>query len=435
MEATRSDVLVIGGGIAGCVAASAVLDEKKSVTMLFPNGGSSEISIGTLDIMGVIPGERPVICGEYEKGIDELIQKYPEHIYGKCYQVLKEGINAILSLAENGGYALKGFDGKNVWVPNMLGTFAVNAYVPTTMYDSVVMPGIEERILVVGVKGNVAFNAKAAAMSYQQYQKKLGGKAQYFSTEIEITGWGDRRKIGDSELADYLDTQEGREEFIGLIQTFCMNNRYHFDKILVPPVLGYLNYNAVLEELKSACGCKVGEVASLGNPVIGYRLTRAVYKGLEQKGAKLIRGSQVKELMPDEDGIQVKYTVGLTDQLHPGVLKMEKFPAVILATGGFVGGGIKARHTDVWVELLNEHLGKVTEELLDRDAVTPSGQEFMRMGVQVNEDMTVRDKTYNGQVFACGNILAGHNFASERSGAGIAVASAYLAGRNAAAKL
>ena len=49
MDANKNDVLVIGGGTAACVAADAVLNAGKSVTMVFPNGGSSEISAGTLD--------------------------------------------------------------------------------------------------------------------------------------------------------------------------------------------------------------------------------------------------------------------------------------------------------------------------------------------------------------------------------------------------
>ena len=341
----------------------------------------------------------------------------------------------MLSLAEAGGYILKGFDGKNAWVPNMLGTFSINAYVPSTMYEGAIVPGEKERVLVVGIKGNVAFNAQAAAMSYQQYQKKLGGKADYFSTEIQIKGWGDRRKISDGELADYLDTKEGKEELVSLIQTFCMNNRYSFDKILFPPVLGYLTYNELLAELKEACGCKVAEVAALGNSVVGYRFTRAVYRGLEKKGAKLLRGASAKKLEAAENGVKVECVIGLTDQYHPGKKEMFEAPAVVLATGGFVGGGIKARHTDVWIELLEQHLGKVTTDQLDRDAVHSAGQDFMRMGVQVNTDMSVVDTKYNGRVFACGDVLAGHNFASERSGAGIAAASAYLAGKNAAAKI
>lgn len=435
MNTNKTDVLVIGGGTAACVAADAALQAGKHVTMVFPNGGSSEISAGAIDIMGVIPGETPSICPSYKEGIKKLLEKYPDHVYAKCKEELDAGTEALLSLAQAGGYTLKGFDGKNAWIPNMMGTFSVNAYVPSMAYDGAVVPGKQDRILVVGVKGNVAFNAQAAAMSYQQYQKKLGGKATYFSTEIQIKGWGDRRKISDGELADYLDTEAGKEELVSLIKTFCMNNRYAFDTILFPPVLGYLHYNEILADLKAACGCKVAEVAALGNSVIGYRFTRALYRGLEQKGAKLLRGSSVKKIEAADDKVKVEYVSGLTDQYHPGHTEIAEVPAVVLATGGFVGGGIKARHTEVWVELLEQHLGKVTTEQLDRDALHPAGQEFMRMGVQVKEDMSVCDTKYNGRVFACGDVLGGQNFASERSGAGIAAASAYLAGKNAAAKI
>ena len=44
MGVKKSDVLVVGGGVAACVAADAVLSEGKSVTMIFPNGGNSEVS-------------------------------------------------------------------------------------------------------------------------------------------------------------------------------------------------------------------------------------------------------------------------------------------------------------------------------------------------------------------------------------------------------
>lgn len=432
---TKKNVLVVGGGTAACVAAAAALDAGKDVTMIFRNGGMSEISAGAIDILGVVPGEKPAICENYRDGIDELLKAYPEHAYGKCRDELDNGVNALMSLAAEGGFPMTGFDGKNVWVPNMLGTFSINACVPFVMSESVVVPGKEERVLVVGIKGNVAFNAKAAAMSYQQYQKKIGGKADYFSTEIQLTGWGDRRKISDGELADYLDTREGAQELADAIRTFCMNNRYHFDKILFPPVLGYVSSSEILALLKEACGCKVGEVEGLGNSVTAYRFTRALYKGLEKKGAVLKRGAYVDEIAPAEDGVQVTYTEGLADQLHPGVKETVTVPAAVLATGGFVGGGIKAHHTEVWIELLNEHLGKVTTDMLDRNAVNPSGQKFMNMGVEVNSDMSVKNENYAGNVFACGDLLAGQNFANERSGAGIAAATAYLAGRNAAAKV
>ena len=432
MEINKDDVLIIGGGTAACVAAETARRAGKKVTMIFPGGGHSEISAGAVDILGVVPGEDPVICEDYREGIKQLISRYPEHVYAKCQDELDSGINTLVSLAEDGGYSLVGFGRKNVWVPNMLGTFTVNACVPAMMSGVVLVPGRKERVLVVGVKGNTAFNARAAAASYRQYQKKLNGKAEYYAAELQLSGWGKRHKISDGELADYLDTGSGRAEFITAVGTLNSGSRYHFDKILLPPVLGYIHYNEILSEIKAVCGCEAGEVAAFGNSVIGYRFTRALYRGLQRRGVSLLRGVRADALSLAGDGIMVACTSGLTDQLHPGEKITLTAGAVIMATGGFVGGGIKARKTEVWIELLDQKLGTVKTEQLDRDVVAPGGQDFMKMGVTVHTDMSVQDERYQGRLFACGDVVAGHNFASERSGTGVAAASASLAGKRAA---
>lgn len=432
MDIIKSDVLVIGGGTAASVAAASAAQNGKQVTMVFPNGGMSEISSGAVDILGVVPKDSPVICDTYKEGIKKLLEQYPDHVYGKCEEEVQKGVDTLIALAKTGGYHFCGFEGKNVWVPNMLGTFSINAYVPEMMKDAVVAVGEESKILVIGIKGNVSFNARAAAMSYQQYQKKIGGKANYFSTEIQLTGWGDRRKISDGELADYLDTEAGTKELIEAIKTFCSNNRYYFDCILFPPVLGYVKYEEVLKKIKESCRCKAAEIQVFGNSVVGYRFTRAVYRGLEQAGVTLIRGAKAEKIISYDKGVEVECVLGLTDQLHPGEKVTIDTKSVVLATGGFVGGGIKARKTEVWIELLNEKLGKITTDQLDRDAVHKAGQEFMRMGVEVNDDLSVKNEAYSRCVYVCGDVLAGHNFANERSGTGIAVATGYLAGKNAA---
>lgn len=432
MSEIRNDVLVVGGGLAGCAAAESVLKAGKNVTVLFSNGGMSEISAGAVDVLGVIPGEKPQICECYMDAVPALLEKYPDHIYKDCGNKLQDGVDALVSLAGDGGYELRGFDGKNVWVPNMMGTFSVNALVPEMMYDGVCVPGEKERVLVVGIEGNVAFRAGAAAVSYGQYQKTLGGAAEYYSAVIRLEGWGERHKISDGELADYLDTAEGIAELTDKLTTFCKNNRYSFDKILLPPVLGYINYSENLKKLREACGCKVAEIEAVGNSVVGYRFTRALYRGLERHGATLLRGAAAKSLTVEADGVCVEAVLGLTDQMHPGTKVTCRGDALILATGGFVGGGIKARKTEVWIELLDKKLGKVEPDQLDRDAVSKSGQGFLKLGVEVNADMSVKDEAFGGRVYACGNLLAGQNFASERSGAGIAAASAFLAGIHAA---
>ena len=46
--------------------------------------------------------------------------------------------------------------------------------------------------------------------------------------------------------------------------------------------------------------------------------------------------------------------------------------------------------------------------------------------------MTIAQGSFSGQIFACGDLMEGYDWVYERSGAGVAAASGYLAGKNAA---
>lgn len=433
MKNNKYDVLVTGGGIAGCAAAKAAADAGKSVAMIFPNGGASEISSGAIDILGVIPGEKAEIVEDYEKGIEKIVAAYPDHPYKYSGKDAAKGVSEIIGLAAAGGYGLQGFAGKNVWVPNIMGTFSVAAYLPDTMTDSV-CTSEKDVVLVVGFEGNVNFNAEAAAQSYNKYQKQLGFRETYYSIVVGLDGMEGRHKLSDSELADYLDTPEGVQDLIDKLSEFCANNRQKFDKILVPPVLGFVNYSDAVKKLKSDLGCAVGEVMTMGNAVVGYRMTRAIWQGLKESGVDLFPGGKVTVISAADGQVSAECVLGLTDQLHPGAKVTLQAPALVLATGGFLGGGIEARRTKIWLNLLEEDLGTVAAETLDRNPVSTTGQDALRMGASVNSDLSVKNEKFGGCVYACGDFLAGHNSASERSGAGVAAATGWLAGTNAASR-
>ena len=434
MKNTKYDVLIAGGGIAGCAAAKAAADEGRSVAAIFPNGGASEISSGTMDICGVVPGVKAKAVDCYEEGIRHIIQAYPGHPYQYSKDKAAEGAAAVAALASRGGYQLQGFEGKNVWLPNMMGTFSITAFVPFTSKDAVCSPQ-EGTALVVGLEGNVDFNAEAAAQSYNKYQKQLGFKETYYSVVMHLDGLKGRHKLSDSELADYLDTPEGVQELSEKLAEFCANNRQKFDKILLPPVLGFVNYHAAVEKLKADLGCGIGEVMTFGNPVVGYRMTRAIYRGLEDSGITLLRGGRVDSVSVSDGQVTADCTLGLTDQLHSGMKVKLQSTALVLATGGFLGGGMEARRRDIWLNLLEENLGEVTAEQLNRNPVYGAGQDALRLGASVHEDLSVKNEKFEGRVFACGDFLAGHNSASERSGAGVAASTGWLAGMNAAQRV
>jgi len=427
------DVLVIGGGIAGCIAAKAAQDAGRKVAMIFPNGGASELSSGVVDIAGVIPGECAKICENYLDGVELLGENFPAHPYRYSADVLAQGLSTLSDLAAKGGYSLCSFENSNVWIPNIMGTFSIAALVPEVLVGAVATAE-KEQVLVVGFKGNVSFNAESCANSYRKYQKKLGFHADYVSTELELEGMGDRRKLSDGELADYLDTDAGIKELSRKLTSFCSNNRCKFDKILFPPVLGYVHTSEILKQLREIAGCKVAEVLTSCNSIAGYRMTRAIYSGLKDSGVKLICPGKAESIRANESEVTVSATLGITDQYHPGTKVEYTAAAVVLATGGFLGGGISARHTSVWINLLEQELGNVKAGQINRNAVCSTGQGMLRMGAAVNDNLSAKTEDTYGRVFVCGALLMGFNSASERSGTGVAVATGCKAGTNAAAK-
>ena len=161
-------------------------------------------------------------------------------------------------------------------------------------------------------------------------------------------------------------------------------------------------------------------------------MTRAIYRGLEESGVTLLRGGKVDAVSISDGQVTADCTLGLTDQLHAGRKVKLQSSALVLATGGFLGGGMEARRRDIWLNLLEENLGEVTAELLNRNPVYGAGQDALRLGASVHADLSVKNEKFKGRVFACGDLLAGHNSASERSGSGVAASTGWLAGINAA---
>ena len=426
MKKLTSDVVVIGGGLSGCIAAKTAKDAGKTVTIVFPNGGASELSNGSIDILGVLPGEKISVLGSYKDGMDDLLAEHPDHPYAVVKDSIEDGVAVLENMIGDFGYA--GFADKNVWVPNMMGTFSIASLIPATIAESVAYG--EEKVLVVGFAKNIGFNAVTAANGYSENQKKFGGKVEYYSTVIDLPSLSYRHKLSDGELADFFDTRAGREELVEQVATYCRNTKYAFNTILFPPVLGYVNYLEVLSAIRSECGVKAAEVYGISNSVVGFRFTRALYKGLEDAGVEVCYGTKAVSMEKTADGMQVICKAGLTDQLHPGKEFAVDAKAVVLATGSYLGGGLQRRAKELWINLLEEELPYITTDQVERAFLDPKGHDFTRVGAKFDGELKA-DK-FDGSVFVCGSLLAGANAINERSRGGIDVASGYLAGANAA---
>ena len=139
----------------------------------------------------------------------------------------------------------------------------------------------------------------------------------------------------------------------------------------------------------------------------------------------LIPQHKVARLSFDDDGA----TLDLHDSFGPIRIRAQ---AVILATGRFLSGGLEA------------HPDRITEPLLDLPVTQPAGRAdwyrerytdvrghaIHRAGIEIDADsrpLGQGGRPYSERLFAAGVVVAHQDWIRSRSGAGIAIATAYKA--------
>jgi glycerol-3-phosphate dehydrogenase subunit B len=107
---------------------------------------------------------------------------------------------------------------------------------------------------------------------------------------------------------------------------------------------------------------------------------------------------------------------------------------VVLATGGVLGGGVESDRESVRERLFGCHVAAPA----DRDdwaaEAAFGAHEFARFGVDVDADLrplTAAGDPEFDNLRAAGHVLGGFDFAAEKSGSGVSLATGYEAGRRA----
>lgn len=429
MRLTNADVLVIGGGVAGCMAARSAAQKGKKVILLAKNGGETELSSGVVDILGKLRESSDYICN-YESAMKNLALENPEHPYVKQKDQLKESEKCMLELLKDGDYPLYGDGKNNDLVPNYLGTFTPVAYLPEHLKDAKRTDDVRN-IMVFDFKGNGCFNAEYAANSYSQVEAANGYiKNHYYSCSIELDEFKGKNRLSNAEIADFLDTEKGRKQFVDQVK-HLISSVIEIDLLLFAPVLGIYKTNLLIETLREQTKKKVAEVLSYGTSISGFRLSRALYKGLEKSGVIILRGFKAQSIAQSGEEVLIRASAGVRDQLHDPNEVEYRCKSLVIATGGYIGGGIKAKQRDIWVDLLEDDLGLIPEKDVNPEVFSNDDAGFLSYGIKVDDNMRVLSRS-DDNFFACGEILSGFNSVYERSGCGVAMVTGYVAGKKAA---
>lgn len=386
------DVIIIGGGLAGLMAASVAANRGQKVAVLTYGSGSLPLASGAIDF------------GSFEN----LPAHHPYKKIGS--KNIDSAAKFFCDVAAQADLPYNGRLSAQIPIVTAVGTLKYSALVPESMDASRLAD--KKKIFVVEIKGLKDFYA---AMLADNLKKYFPDKAfEVAKLDVELLGG---RDITCMDAAQILT----EEILADALKTLTASND---DAIIIPPILG-LEGNSLRAAVKSQLRAEIFETTCLPPSPPGIRLQRAFVKYLQKAGVRIFENSRV--IRGVVDGKKVKGVV------VENAVREKVFPArkVILATGGFYSGGLVMRDFD-----------NPREPIFDLPVFFPTGAEnwsnqqlfsdkpqgFSMTGIFTDGNLNPVDES--GAVLfenlhVVGANLGGVDKIFERSLGGIAIASAY----------
>jgi glycerol-3-phosphate dehydrogenase subunit B len=195
-----------------------------------------------------------------------------------------------------------------------------------------------------------------------------------------------------------------------------------------PAILGDDDTVGVRTALEDALGADIFEVP-MGPPSLpGLRLEDALFAALDEAGASIETGNPVTEY-DGNDRIERVFVE------KNGAAIPNRADQYVLATGGLVGKGVESDRTGVYEPVFGCHVPHADDRYDWFEDAAFGDHEFARFGLRTDEHL--RPTEPDGAVAfenlrAAGSVLGGYDFAAEKSGSGVSIATGYAAGRSAA---
>ncbi|MBD3878257.1 MAG: anaerobic glycerol-3-phosphate dehydrogenase subunit B [Quinella sp. 1Q5] len=389
-----SDVIIIGGGLAGLMAAAVAASRKQKVTVLTYGSGSLPLASSAIDF----------------GSLENLPTHHPYKKIGlkSCDAAAK----FLLDIAAQANLPYLGSVSKKIPIVTAVGTLKYSALVPESMNASNLAN--KKKIFVAEIKGLKDFYAKMLADNLKKYFPDKTFEIVKF--DLHMLGG---RDITCMDAAQLLTDNE--QPFANELKAL---NATVDDAIIIPPILGVAG-NFSRDVVQTQIRAQIIETTCLPPSPPGIRLQRAFMKYLQASSVRFFENSKV--IRGVTDGRKVTGVVVET------VVREKVFPArkVILATGGFYSGGITMRDFD-----------QPREPIFDLPVFFPTGEDFWSnaklfsdkpqgfstTGILTNDNLNPIDadgKVLFDNLHVVGANLGGCDKIFERSAGGIAIASAY----------
>ncbi|QLG29312.1 glycerol-3-phosphate dehydrogenase subunit GlpB [Halorarum halophilum] len=424
--AIRDDVLVVGGGLAGMVSALAATRAAPDarVRVLSHKESTLQSASGLVDVLGYRPGDDTPVATPFD-ALDALPDDHPYRVVGE--EAIRDGL-ALFDDVVGDAYA-GGHTDRNALVPTHGGTVK-----PTARYPRTTAAGLasdDRDALLVGFPATTDFDAERAAAHLENagVPFEVDGVTVPFPLDLR-----DDAKV--TRYAHALDADEpvesdDRSGDVGVRAQLAAAVEPHLDghgRVGFPALLGRDHPTDVRESLEGHLGVDVFEVPTGPPSLPGLRLRYRLRGALDDAGVRVATGNPVVDFDAADGRVETLYVErnGARIPYEPN--------QVVLATGGLVGKGIRSDRSRVAEPVFGLHVPH-PDDRYDWFAEGAFGDHpFARFGVRVDDALRPTDADGTAEyenLRAAGAVVAGVDFAAEKSGAGVSLATGHAAGTRA----
>ncbi|MDO4839293.1 MAG: anaerobic glycerol-3-phosphate dehydrogenase subunit GlpA [Desulfovibrionaceae bacterium] len=414
LSSNVSDTVVVGAGLSGSFAALLAAKAGKKVTLIAKGAGALAIGAATIDVLGCTGKGK--VQGNPLDHLGDLGKTHPYNLTGR--QTTEEALARFVEETGKRGWPMIGLDGSdlcNHLLPTVLGTEKISALYPASLDPAPLLAA--SKILVCGIEGLRDSMPGMAVHTLRNNPAFAGKKIAHCWLP---TPWQGTYRVETAlDVARALQSSIC-EDFMRALGKAAQG----YDAVLLPAVCGIQPDLSIWSRLCAAAGCPVVEMTGLPPGVTGMRLGKLLQDALAGAGVTVLENTKVTGFEQEGGRMTALRTT------HEDGERRYVADQFVIATGGIVSGGL-----EIHPGLAKDSVLGVTTALPGDTAKwalpDPLGpQAFALLGMPVLKTL---EPTLDGQepylsnVRYIGRAIAGQDSAFERSGNGIAIATAYAA--------
>ena len=398
LEDLHADVLVLGMGASGLMAASALAQEGKSVLVVGRGMSATSLSTGCISFIrqAELSREEPRIDVET---LAKSVHPFSDLIERSALSL--EDLIAEMSVFLVRGLADQGLEmTDDVFHYHRLLTNIGSSYSCSIAPASLTL-GSEDKLTrdkwaVLGLLGAQDLDADLFATIVNRRHPRVEIRPLW----IRPTSFGSRQSLTSLEVASIMSSEAAVEEVVQAIKGI------EADNVCIPPLFSLAKFEAGMRKLRKLTGKNIFEPVTPMS-LAGMRLQEALERLAASQGCQLLRQREVTALRSSPGRVD---SAVLTTRTRT---QKVSFNSIIVASGDLVAGGLGVAGAKVDDPLQTFKIGTFGRtSALAASATFGPMDVAMETGMLVNNEMRLMDREGRpfANAFGAGAVLAGFSY-------------------------